>query len=102
MQEVFKVSTMINDIQLRCDDNWIVAGQIGILDLAGVSREHLLQLNPELISKMIRLSQDTYPIKQQAVMYNILGLVNIFFGTCFALWFFVSWNLLLYLSKIKL
>ena len=68
MQDVFKVSTMINDIQLRCDDNWVVAGQVGILDLTGITREHLMQLNPDLVNKMIMLSQDTYPIRQQAVI----------------------------------
>ncbi|CAG9809301.1 unnamed protein product [Chironomus riparius] len=69
MQDVFKVSTMINDIQLRCDDNWVVAGQVGILDLTGITREHLMQLNPDLVNKMIMLSQDTYPIRQQAFHY---------------------------------
>ena len=72
MQDVFKVSTMINDIQLRCDDNWVVAGQVGILDLTGITREHLMQLNPDLVNKMIMLSQDTYPIRQQAVIIELV------------------------------
>lgn len=58
---------MVNDIQIRCDDNWIVAGQIGILDLANVRREHLLQLEPSLIRKLTLLSQDSYPVEQKGV-----------------------------------
>ena len=59
---------MINDIQMRCDDNWIVAGQIGILDLANVQRGHLNQLNPSVIKKMTLLSQESYPVNHCGVV----------------------------------
>jgi hypothetical protein len=58
-----KVSTMISDIQLLDDDNWIIAGQVGILDLSNVTREHLAQLDPVVIKKITMMSQDMYPVE---------------------------------------
>jgi hypothetical protein len=69
---------MVNDILMRDDDNWTIAGQIGILDLAKVSRLHLRQLNPAIIKKWTLLSQDSFPINFTGVR-NILNLHKSFF-----------------------
>lgn len=58
---------MINDILMRDDDNWAIAGQIGILDLARVTSLHLKQLNPILIKKWTLLSQDSFPVSLTGV-----------------------------------
>lgn len=70
IQDVIKVCTMVNDILMRDDDNWTVAGQIGILDLAKVSSLHLKQLNPGVIKKWTLLSQDSFPVDLKGVKKN--------------------------------
>lgn len=69
IEEVIKVSTMINDVLLREDDNIIVAGQIGILDLANVSARHFSQFRPAFIKKMTMMSEDGSPIRQIGFHY---------------------------------
>lgn len=65
-EDIIKVSTMIADLMLYTDDNYIVAGQIGILDFTGISLSHLLQFTPTFIKKMTMLQQDSAPIRQKA------------------------------------
>lgn len=69
IQDVMKVSTMINDILLRDDDNLTVAGQIGILDLAGVTGKHFFQYNPSFIKKMTMMSEEGSPIRHRGFHY---------------------------------
>jgi len=69
IEDVIKVSTMINDVLLREDDNIIVAGQIGILDLANVSVRHFSQFRPAFIKKMTMMSEDGSPIRQIGFHY---------------------------------
>ncbi|KAJ6643326.1 Alpha-tocopherol transfer protein-like [Pseudolycoriella hygida] len=66
IEDIIKVSTMIADLMLSTDDNYIVAGQIGILDFSGVNISHFLQFNPTFIKKMTMLQQDAAPIRQKA------------------------------------
>lgn len=69
MQEVMKVSMMVNDIMMIEDDNTIVAGQIGVCDLQGVTMAHFLQMQPSLMKKMTMLMQDGLPVRQKGVHY---------------------------------
>ncbi|GAB0096118.1 hypothetical protein DMENIID0001_115880 [Sergentomyia squamirostris] len=62
--EVLKVGNMINDILLVEDDNVMVAGQIDVLDLANVTGNHFLQMNPGLVRKVTLLTQKAYPMRQ--------------------------------------
>lgn len=64
--DIIKVSTMINDLMMHEDDNYCIAGQVGILDFSGVSVSHFLQFNPTFIKKMTMLQQDATPIRQKA------------------------------------
>lgn len=64
-----KVSTMVNDILMRDDDNLAVAGQVGILDLANVTMAHFLQFHPSFIKKMTMLSQEGSPVRQKGFHY---------------------------------
>lgn len=69
IQDVIKVSTMINDIQLRNDDNLVVAGQVGILDMAGVQAQHFAQYNPKFIKKMTMMSHEGSPLRHRGFHY---------------------------------
>lgn len=69
IQEVMKVSTMVNDILMVEDDNTVVAGQIGIIDLQNVTIAHFIQMQPAFIKKMTMMWQDGLPIRQKGVHY---------------------------------
>ncbi|KAJ6641038.1 Alpha-tocopherol transfer protein-like [Pseudolycoriella hygida] len=69
MQEVMKVTTMINDIIMIEDDNSIVAGQIGIIDMKNVTIAHFMQMQPSLMKKMTMLFQEGMPVRQKGVHY---------------------------------
>lgn len=67
--DVMKVSMMANDILLQEDDNMIIAGQIGILDLKGVTLSHLTQMSPSLVKRMTMMMQEANPIRQKGFHY---------------------------------
>lgn len=69
LQEVMKVSTMVNDILMVEDDSTVVAGQIGIIDLQNVTIAHFIQMQPAFIKKMTMMWQDGMPIRQKGVHY---------------------------------
>ena len=69
IQDVIKVATMVNDVMLREDDNIVVAGQIGILDMANVSCRHFMQYNPTFIKKMQMMSEEGSPLRQKQFHY---------------------------------
>lgn len=66
IEDVMKVAAMIADYLMYTDDNYIVGGQIGIIDSTGISISHLVQFNPTFIKKMTMLTQDAFPIRQKA------------------------------------
>lgn len=47
------------------DDNYVVAGQIGILDCANVTMAHFMQFNPTFIKKITIMSQEASPTRQK-------------------------------------
>ncbi|CRK86619.1 CLUMA_CG000456, isoform A [Clunio marinus] len=63
--DIIKVSTMINDLMMLEDDNFVIAGSIGILDFTGTSMSHFLQFNPTFIKQMTMIQQDANPIRQK-------------------------------------
>lgn len=67
IQDAMRVTTMMLDYMLNEDDNFVIAGQIGILDLAGVTIQHFLQFNPTFIKKMTVLTQDAAPGRQKGL-----------------------------------
>lgn len=66
IEDIIKTSTMIGDLLMHEDDNYVIAGQVGILDFTGVTLSHFLQFNPTFIKKMTMLQQDAAPIRQKA------------------------------------
>lgn len=69
IQEVMKVSTMVNDILMIEDDNMTVAGQFGVIDLANVTLAHFMQMQPAFVKKMTMMMQDGTPIRQKGIHY---------------------------------
>nr|XP_019550290.2 uncharacterized protein LOC109420412 [Aedes albopictus] len=69
IEEVIRVSTMANDIMMIEDDNFVIGGQIGILDLANVSMAHFLQFSPTFVKKMTMMSQEASPFRQKGFHY---------------------------------
>lgn len=56
---------MIQDILMREDDNYMVAGQIGVLDCSGVTLAHFKQFNPSFVKKITLMSQEASPTRQK-------------------------------------
>jgi hypothetical protein len=56
---------MIQDILMNEDDNYMIAGQIGILDCANVTLAHFKQFNPTFVKKITIMSQDASPTRQK-------------------------------------
>ncbi|XP_035787700.1 retinol-binding protein pinta-like [Anopheles albimanus] len=69
IEEVIKVSTMFNDVMMLEDDNMVIGGQIGILDLANVTPAHFLQFTPTFVKKMTMMSQEGSPLRQKGFHY---------------------------------
>lgn len=69
IQEVMRVATMMNDILLVEDDNLAVAGQIAIIDLQGVTLQHLIQMQPSFVKKLTMMMQDSNPVRQKGIHY---------------------------------
>lgn len=69
IQDVMKVSMIINDILLMDDDTNTIAGQIGILDLANVTLDHFIQMQPAFVKRMSMMFQDGLPFRQKGVHY---------------------------------
>lgn len=58
-----KVAQMVGEMLLMEDDNYIIAGQIGILDFSALTINHLVHFNPMFIKKVSMLSQDANPVR---------------------------------------
>lgn len=65
LPEVMKISNMIHDILMREDDNYMIAGQIGVLDCANVTLAHFKQFNPAFVKNLTVMSQDASPTRQK-------------------------------------
>ncbi|XP_058065080.1 alpha-tocopherol transfer protein-like, partial [Anopheles bellator] len=69
IQEIFKYNTMMADIMMKEDDNLIVAGQMGILDLSNTTMAHFLQFSPSFVKKATMWSQEGSPLRQKGFHY---------------------------------
>lgn len=81
--DTMKVGGMITDLMMYEDDNFVVAGQIGICDFTGVTMSHFLHMNPTFMKKMTMMQQDAMPLRQKGSHFVnmpsfFLALFNIF------------------------
>lgn len=67
--DIFKVYVLFTDYLLLEDDNYVIAGQVGILDLTGCTPEHFAQFKPDIIKKMTYLCQDSSPVRPRGFHY---------------------------------
>lgn len=66
IQDIMKISQMLIEALMIDDDNFVVAGEVGILDFSGVTLQHFVQFNPTFIKKVTMLQQDAAPLRQKA------------------------------------
>ncbi|XP_055597767.1 alpha-tocopherol transfer protein-like [Uranotaenia lowii] len=69
IQEVFKFNSMLGDLMMMEDDNLIIAGQMGILDLSNTTMAHFLQFNPTFVKKATMWSQEASPLRLKGFHY---------------------------------
>jgi len=69
IEDIMKVSYMINDISMMDDDYAIVCGQTIIIDLKGLSLAHVGQCTPSVIKKMTHSIQEAYPVRQKGIHF---------------------------------
>lgn len=60
---------MFSDILIRHDDQIIIAGQIGVLDMSNTTNMNTDRFNPTLVKKMTVLSQEASPIRHGTFHY---------------------------------
>lgn len=78
--DMMRVQTYISSICMIEDDNMIVAGQKGLIDLKGASMGHFTQFTPSLMKKFAVMTQDGNPMRMKGFHY-----INVpsFFGSVF-------------------
>lgn len=67
--DLLRFYVLLTDLLLMEDDNFIVGGQVGILDLTNVTKEHFMQFKPLLVKKATLLSQDSSPYRSVGFHY---------------------------------
>lgn len=69
IEEVFRVNSYFMDILMQEDDNMVVAGQMGIIDLAECTMGHFLHMSPSMVKRITVLSQDASPLRLKGFNY---------------------------------
>lgn len=69
INDVFRVNSLFMDIMQLEDDNLIVAGQTGIIDLSNCTMGHFLQMSPAMVKRITVLSQDASPFRLKGFNY---------------------------------
>lgn len=80
IHEAMKIVSMLTDICLQMDDNYVVAGQISLVDMTGTSLGHLGQMSPRFAKTATLVSQDASPVRMKGSHYvnTPLGFMTIF------------------------
>lgn len=63
--DIFRAQSLVNSIAMYEDDNMVVAGQVGFIDMQNASMSHLLQMTPSLMKKLALMSQEAVPIRMK-------------------------------------
>ena len=80
LYDIFRAQSLINTIAIYEDDNMVVAGQIGFIDMRNASMSHFLQMTPTLMKKLALMSQEAVPIRMKGFhhVYTPKGFETIF------------------------
>jgi hypothetical protein len=66
----FKVANMICDILLIEDDNFVISGEVAIVDFKNVTKSHLLQLDPLLVKKLAVRREEKLKVNLSSKLSN--------------------------------
>nr|XP_045595419.1 retinol-binding protein pinta-like isoform X1 [Procambarus clarkii] len=69
MDEVFKATHFISDILWIEDEQMSLSGVVQVLDLAGVTPAHGMQMTPALVKKAMTIWQEGYPMRPKGLNY---------------------------------
>lgn len=67
--DAMRIVIMMNDICMLTDDNYVIAGQESLVDLAGCSLGHLGQMSPRFAKTAMMVGQDSSPIRMKGSHY---------------------------------
>lgn len=67
--EIMKVYTILTDYMIMEDDNMIISGQVGIIDLTNVGYNHFQQFTPSFVKKMTYFTQHSAPFRPAGFHY---------------------------------
>ncbi|XP_076630030.1 retinol-binding protein pinta [Colletes latitarsis] len=77
MADMLKASLMVLDLALRDHESVTIHGITAILDIAGMSYEHVLQLPPSVIKNLVHAWQGCYPVRIYSLDFiNAHRLIN--------------------------
>lgn len=65
IQDLIKVIGILGELIFLDDDNFIVAGQVGIFDYEGFTLSHLSLFNPVLLRKLTMIHQEGSALREQ-------------------------------------
>lgn len=85
IHDAMRIVSMMNDLCLLTDDNYVVAGQESLVDLTGTSLAHLGQMSPRFAKTATLVSQDASPIRMKGSHYvhtppGFMTIFNLFKG----------------------
>lgn len=67
--ELFKLNSIMTDVMLLEDDNYVISGGIGIMDFTNVTKEHFNELDSLCLKKIAKLNQEAQPAAYVAFHY---------------------------------
>ncbi|CAH0726588.1 unnamed protein product, partial [Brenthis ino] len=67
MSDVLKVIFMILEILILEDDNYVIAGEIGLTDMKGAGFNAFLQFTPALAQKLVTCMEKAFPLRMKGV-----------------------------------
>lgn len=59
--ELFKLNSIMTDVMILDNDNFIISGAIGIMDFTNVTKEHFNELDAICLKKIAKLNQEAQP-----------------------------------------
>lgn len=75
-KEMMRIQFFLMTILMYDDDNVIIAGQSGLMDMKNASMAQFAQMSPALMKKMALLSQDASPMRMKS--FNYLHMPSVF------------------------
>ncbi|CAH0726586.1 unnamed protein product, partial [Brenthis ino] len=67
MSDVLKVIFMILEILILEDDNYVVAGEMGLLDLKDLGLSTFLRFTPALAQKLVTCIEKAFPLRMKGI-----------------------------------